>query len=272
MPGGRASISNPSLLSRPRRLLASSMSSVEDQSSEVVERVLVSPGRNLGPAISHMDHRNASAFLLTLQARYGNLAVERLLTEVQLPSQMSRGTKEDRLGGARLPTARLRRPAPTVQRAEEPSSMLKSIGSFFNVDPKELTEDLGAAVGVILGEPLTAEEMNRALLMRRAMPLSIPASQMKTAPQRVADIDSELTDLQSRYKRARGFPREMIKRQVTKLVIEKQRLVRGIALGTFGKGTTAGTGAITYAAIQVVDRNGRRIALEFAETSAVEHA
>ena len=130
----------------------------------------------------------------------------------------------------------------------------------------------GAVASLALGEPLTAEEMWHVLLLRRALPLSIAASMVNTAPKRLEEIDKELPDLQRRFKKARGKPREMIKKQIENMLKEKLRLSRGQALGTFDKGTEAGIGKITYAGIQVVDSQGRRIALEYAETNSVEHA
>jgi hypothetical protein len=60
--------------------------------------------------------------------------------------------------------------------------------------------------------------------------------------------------------------------QRKKLLSDRVKLQRGQALGTIGKGTPAGTGQITYAGIQVIDASGKRIAVEFAETSRTEHA
>jgi uncharacterized protein DUF4157 len=151
-------------------------------------------------------------------------------------------------------------------------SFLGSIAEFLGVDPKGLTEPIGTALDVLLGEPLTPEEMQQVLLLRRATPLSLPASEVNAAPERIGEIDREVDDLQAEFKSARGSRRASIKRQVAELLVDKRRLARGLALGTVGKGAAAGTGQITYAGIQVVDGEGRRIALEFAETSANEHA
>jgi hypothetical protein len=156
------------------------------------------------------------------------------------------------------------------------------------------------ALDVILAEPLTADEMYELLLIRRAEPLSIPASQVNQAQARLAEIDKQIKEIDRGVERAteqlkaareqrrrlRGSGRDVARLEVQKLqtqlkalgseqktlLAERVRLKRGYALGTPGRGAAAGTGQITYAVIQVVDANGRRIALESAETSATEHA
>jgi hypothetical protein len=153
---------------------------------------------------------------------------------------------------------------------------------------------------VLMDAPLTTDEMWEMLLVRRAEPLSIPATEVNAASKNIAALDTKITDLdkqlrdkgaelrklQEQRKSARGFPKSMIKRQIDKvqaeaeqlgtqrkkLLADRVRLRRGRALGTFGEGAPAGTGQITYAGIQVIDATGRRIAVEFAETSATQHA
>jgi hypothetical protein len=222
---------------------------------------------------------NASAYTVGHDVAFGarqylpKTSEGRRLLAHELTHVLQQSAAQERPGGqATPPMVRQSTGALIVQRAPNSSLTLGSIENFFDLNLSELMGPIETAVDVMLGEPLTAEEMNRVLLLRRATPLSIPASQVNTAPQRIAEINRELADLQDRFRRARGFPRDMIKRQVTKLLTEKRRLTKGQALGTFGKGTTAGTGQITYAAIQVVDSQGRRIALEFSETSSLEHA
>jgi hypothetical protein len=51
---------------------------------------------------------------------------------------------------------------------------------------------LDTALNVMLGEPLTAAEMRELLLIRRAQPLSIPASVVNTAAAQIAEIDSQI--------------------------------------------------------------------------------
>jgi hypothetical protein len=159
---------------------------------------------------------------------------------------------------------------------------------------------LELSLDLIRAEPLTTEEMYELLLIRRAEPLSLPASQVNEAQARLAEIDKQITavdqglkraagdleNAQQQRKRVRGSGRDVVRLQIQKvnaqlkalrsqqknLLAEKVRLTRGRALGTPGLGAAAGTGQITYAVVQVVDANGKRIALEAAETSATEHA
>jgi len=191
----------------------------------------------------------------------------------------------------------------SIQRGpEDPPSRSVQAGSV-DIDLEGLQVAGGAlnlALDVLSGEPLTAEEMWELLLVRRAEPLSIPASEVNAAGEKlkeltakiaaldkkIQDLEAETGKLESQRRRARGFPREMIRREIDKLQAEGKklapqrkklladsvRLKRGQALGTIGAGAPAGTGQITYAGIQVVDASGKRIAIEFAETSATEHA
>jgi hypothetical protein len=152
----------------------------------------------------------------------------------------------------------------------------------------------------LLGVPLSSEEMWRLLLLRRAAPLSLPASEVNTADTaieavdgRVSEIDGEagrvgreLGEARAAHAAAKGRARNEAAARIrrlraqadalaverTRLVATKTRLERGRTLGRPGAGAPVGTGQITYAVIQVVDQQGRRIALEAAETTATEHA
>jgi hypothetical protein len=209
--------------------------------------------------------------LLGLQRQAGNAAVARLVeTTVQ------RGPKQDK--------------------AQVSHSHLAD----FLDDLQVAKGALDMSLDVMLGQPLTSEEMRALLLIRRAQPLSAPISVVNTADARVAEIDkevaaadtsarkaaSDVAELQVKRRRARGQARQLIGLQVDKLqgqavalakrrkalLAERVKLTRGQRLGTIGRGAPAGTGQITYAGIQVIDAQGRRVALEFAETSASEHA
>lgn len=207
--------------------------------------------------------------------------------------------------------------AHVVQQAQGPKLLQRAPGdppgTSIGVGPFEIDlsetdlEHLQVAKGAldltlhaISGEPLTSEEMYELLLIRRAEPLSIPATVVNEAPERIKELDTkiaaldkqiqdaraEIGKLQTKQKGATGFPRDMIARQIKKLkresaqleperkklLADKVKLQRGKALGTPGEGAPAGTGRITYAGIQVIDASGKRIAVEFAETSATEHA
>jgi hypothetical protein len=159
---------------------------------------------------------------------------------------------------------------------------------------------LDLSLDVIASEPLSSEEMYELLLVRRAEPLSVPASVVNEAPQRISSTDAriaavdqeiqkataEIDNIGKQSKRLRGSSKDVAKLQIQKLrsqtenlkaerkqlLSDKVRIRRGEALGTIGRGAAAGTGQITYAAIQVVDAKGKRISLEFSETSSTEHA
>lgn len=160
--------------------------------------------------------------------------------------------------------------------------------------PLELSLDL------ITGVPLTTEEMWELLLIRRAEPLSIPVTEVNQADarladldQRIAQVDTEINNLgpllaeaRKQRKSAKGSGKAVAALQVKKLeaqndgwisqrkqlLSEKVKFTRGQKLGTMGQGAEAGTGQLTYAAIQVIDAQGRRIAIELSETSSEQHA
>ena len=133
-----------------------------------------------------------------------------------------------------------------------------------DVKPRDISRELS--------EPLSAEEMYQQLLRMRAEPLSISAYQVPEAPARIAELDTKIADATHRASRAKGKARDAILADVEKLTVERRRLVKGYALGAVGKGAAAGTGQITYAAIQVESASGERIALEFATTTSTQHA
>jgi len=123
-----------------------------------------------------------------------------------------------------------------------------------------------------LGIPLTPEDIWQELLRRRAEPLSSPASVVAEAPKELDKLDKEIAEKTTAFKKARGKSRAALGGELKELRTKRQRLARGRELGAFGEGRAAGTGEITYAGIQVQDAQGRRLALEFAETTGREHA
>jgi len=123
-----------------------------------------------------------------------------------------------------------------------------------------------------LGIPLTPEDIWQQLLQRRAVPLSSPASVVAQAPEHLKALDAKVLDATERLGKANGAGRAGIVKELRDLTQQQRQLSRGVELGTIGAGRSAGTGQITYAAIQVEDAAGRRIALEFAETTASQHA
>ncbi len=205
--------------------------------------------------------------------------------------------------------------ATPANRAAGPKTGTVSTPRMVQRDPKvpphdmfeSVFEGLQVAEGAMVlgldylyGVPLTSEEMYELLLIRRAEPLSIPASQVNEADARIAEIDTKITavdkeikdvgaklnTVQDQRKSARGSGKTVVALEIKKLqaqsagleskrkqfLADKVKFTRGRKLGTIGQGAPAGTGQITYAAIQVVDAQGKRIAIEFAETSADEHA
>src|SRR5262249_35727541 len=131
-------------------------------------------------------------------------------------------------------------------------------------------------------------------------PLSSPASVVNEADERLANLDKQIADADGtvqkledgikelkEQKRSRtGSAKDVVRLEIAKrdlqlknaksdrkkLLDQKVRVTRGRKLGTIGEGAAAGTGQITYAAIQVVDAQNKRIAVEFSETSQSEHA
>ena len=138
--------------------------------------------------------------------------------------------------------------------------------------PVALQRSPDDSMDAILSEPLTPNDMYHQLLLQRAGPLSIGVTQVNAASKRIGEIDDAVAPLKGRLAQAEAVQREPLNAQIGSLLKERRTLSRGQALGSFGKGRPAGTGQITYVAMQVVDRQGRRIALEFATTNATEHA
>jgi hypothetical protein len=123
-----------------------------------------------------------------------------------------------------------------------------------------------------LGVPLTPEDMWQQLLTRRAGPLSSPAYVVAKAPAELESLDQQIASKTNAFKKARGKNRAAIGQELKGLKTRRQQLARGLAFGSVGEGRVAGTGQITYAGIQVENASGRRIALEFAETTGTQHA
>ena len=193
-----------------------------------------------------------------------------------------------------VPVAGRPAPVPTKATAAQPAD-----DDLFG-DLRRVAAGAGEALDVLLGKRLTSEEMYHLLLLRRAVPLSIPASVVNEASTRIARLDERIAALDKALKqvgkdlaaarsardgtkgavRAAGAERlRQLQQQATELAsqrrqsqAERVRLKRGRSLGVPGRGAPAGTGQITYVVIQVVDAQGRRIALEAAETTATEHA
>ena len=171
----------------------------------------------------------------------------------------------------RSPAGALRAPAgaPPVTAgrgllAQELAQALRVQRDTKDVKPRDISRELS--------EPLAAEEMYQQLLRMRAEPLSISAYQVPEAPAKLAELDTKIADATHRASQAKGKARDAILADVEKLTVERRRLVKGYALGAVGKGAAAGTGQITYAAIQVESANGERLALEFATTTSTQHA
>jgi hypothetical protein len=142
------------------------------------------------------------------------------------------------------------------------------------------------------GQSLSAEEIQRQLLLRRAQPLSASAYQAADPAAASSGLQQNIKRLQAKI-RIRKAKIEKLKKQgssatgelsdakaemgaledeVSALKNARKNLPKSVKFSQIGKGAPAGTGQITYAGIQVETASGRRIALEFAETNATEHA
>jgi len=129
-----------------------------------------------------------------------------------------------------------------VQRTPEGSSPPKGSGAF-DIDFPDLEiagEALELGAHLLADEPLTAEEMNELLLIRRAEPLSISASAVNEAPeelermaakikaldQKIKETNAEVGNLQGRRKGAKGFAKGMIAREIGKQRLRQRPLRR----------------------------------------------
>jgi uncharacterized protein DUF4157 len=142
-----------------------------------------------------------------------------------------------------------------------------------------------------LQQSLTPEAMHHQLLLRRAQPLGLTAYQAAD-PQALADIGKKIASIQTKIGANKARIAELkklgsssgneIKKlsadvsafedEVSALTKARGRFPRASRFSRFGKGAPAGTGQITYAGIQVETAEGKRIALEFAETTSTGHA
>lgn len=161
-------------------------------------------------------------------------------------------------------------------------------------DGDELLSDeaLERSIEDSLHRSLSPEELHRQLLVRRAQPLGASAYQAANPAETAADMQLKIRRLQSKI-RARKAKIAALKKQgksakpeieaaktemssfqdeVEVLQKTRSRLPVSTQFSRIGKGADAGTGAITYAGIQIETADGQRIALEFAETNATEHA
>lgn len=152
-------------------------------------------------------------------------------------------------------------------------------------------QDLGESIEELLGRSLTPEEMHRQLLVRRAQPLGASAYQAADPATEMADMKQKIRNAQAKIrarekklegmKRARAAKADVdavkaevssLEREVRTIQTARQRLSRSVKMATPGKGVPAGTGEITYAGIQVETAEGKRIALQFAQTTSTQHA
>jgi hypothetical protein len=159
-------------------------------------------------------------------------------------------------------------------------------------DPVMSDQAEGEALEDSLQQSLTPEEMHRQLLVRRAQPLGATAYQAADPKAAIADMQRKIKNLQGKI-RTRKAQISKLKKQgpsakaeidkvkaeigsfedeVKSLNKARKRLPDATKFSQMGKGAEAGTGRITYAGIQIETAEGKRIALEFAETNATEHA
>ena len=159
-------------------------------------------------------------------------------------------------------------------------------------DPQLLGKALEEAIQESLQQSLTPEEMHRQLLVRRAQPLGATAYQAADPQAALAGMQLKITDIQAKINARKAKIAELKKlgpsskgeidaagaeisafeREVKTLNNARGRLPKASTFSRMGQGAPAGTGKITYAGIQVETAEGKRIALEFAETTSTEHA
>ena len=159
-------------------------------------------------------------------------------------------------------------------------------------DPKLSGDALKEAIQESRQKSLTPEEMHRQLLVRRAQPLGASAYQAADPQAALAGMQQKITNIQAEISARKAEIAELKKLgpsakgeidkvrakvsafedEVKALNKARGRLPRASTFSRMGQGAPAGTGKITYAGIQVETAEGKRIALEFAETTSTEHA
>ena len=159
-------------------------------------------------------------------------------------------------------------------------------------DPELSGRALEEAIQESLQQSLTPDEMHRQLLVRRAQPLGASAYQAADPQAALADMHRKITEIQAKIGARKAKIAELKKLgpsskgeidtaraeisafedEVGALNKARGRLPKSFRFSRIGKGAPAGTGKITYAGIQVETAEGKRIALEFAETTSTEHA
>ena len=159
-------------------------------------------------------------------------------------------------------------------------------------DPVLSDQALGESIQESLQQSLTPEEMHRQLLLRRAQPLGATAYQAADPQAALADMQRKITSLQANIAARKARIAELKKLgpsskgdinavrteisafedEVSALNKARKRLPKSSRFSRMGKGAPAGTGKITYAGIQVETAEGKRIALEWAETTGAAHA
>ncbi|WP_446745591.1 eCIS core domain-containing protein [Silvibacterium acidisoli] len=180
-------------------------------------------------------------------------------------------------------------PLTEAEEAEETWYQEMGVEEAFS-DPA-FEQDFGQSLEELMGQSLTAEEIHRQLLVRRAQPLSASAYQAGDPVMTLANMKRQIRNTQARIRtrnrRLAGLKKQgaakaeidAVKTEISSLEAEvkaiktaRDRLPKSLAFSTPGAGAPAGTGAITYAGIQVETAQGTRIAIEFAETTSTEHA
>jgi hypothetical protein len=142
-----------------------------------------------------------------------------------------------------------------------------------------------------LQQSLTPEEIHRQLLVRRAQPLGATAYQAGN-PGTLAQMRAKINQLTIKIKAGKENIKRLRRQGATAkpeldkvrtetgafedelrvLTRASKRFPKSAKFSQFGKGAAAGTGRITYAGIQIENAAGRRIAIEYAETTGTEHA
>jgi hypothetical protein len=201
----------------------------------------------------------------------------------------------------RAPTTKAVSPAPKLTEAEAEAWYREMNVDDAFADPSPPWADgdqvlsgkaLEDAIEDSLHQSLTPEEMHRQLLVRRAQPLGATAYQAADPQAALADMQRKIRNLQAKI-RTRNAKIAKLKKlgptskeeidaakaeigafedEVNALKKARERLPSSSNFSRIGKGAPAGTGEITYAGIQIETADGKRIALEFAETSTTEHA
>ena len=153
-------------------------------------------------------------------------------------------------------------------------------------------EEWAKATEEWLQQSLTPEEMHRQLLVRRAQRLGASAYQAADPIAARAGMDHRIAGIESDIKarkeniaslekqgpsteaavRTENAQVKALEKDMRALKKARERLSRTTQLSRMGTGRPVGTGQITYAGIQIETAEGKRLALEFAETTTTEHA